>query len=194
MPHRLLRRRIRNLCRPRHDPATLPRRLGTLAHERVRESDIKVRLALQVLDLLVRQLDAQRLDVVVQVLDLTSADDGEHVGRLLHHVRKRDGREGFDPVLAGDFLQRGRHFFLLRFLLAGADHFPQSFARFLALLDLFLGLELAAADDAKGRERHAEVPAHGNDLALKVAVHHAPAALVDGEGRLAMRNCISVGR
>ena len=47
--------------------------------------------ALQVFDLCVRQLDTERLYVVVEVLDLSATHDREHTWGLRHHVRERDG-------------------------------------------------------------------------------------------------------
>ena len=42
------------------------------------------------LDMLATERNVERLEVRIQVLDLAAADDGEHVGGLLHQVRDRD--------------------------------------------------------------------------------------------------------
>ena len=55
-----------------------------------REAHLERQDALEVRDLLRRERDGERLDVVVQMLDLAAADDGEDVRRLLHNVRNGD--------------------------------------------------------------------------------------------------------
>ncbi len=50
------------------------------------ESNIKVRCAVNLSQILARQTDAQRLDIGLEMLDLALANDGEYVGRLVHHV------------------------------------------------------------------------------------------------------------
>lgn len=44
---------------------------------------------------------------------------------------------------------------------------------------LLVGPDFAIDKDVEGRERHALGPRHRDDLALKVALHDVPAALVD---------------
>ena len=50
--------------------------------------------ALNLLDLLSRQLDTNGLHIVLQMLHLPAADDGEDVWGLLHDVRKSDSGNG----------------------------------------------------------------------------------------------------
>ena len=42
-------------------------------------------------------------------------------------------------------------------------------------------------------QRHAKVPGHGDDVALKIAEYDAPATLVDGERGFAVVLCVCVG-
>lgn len=176
------------------DPGTLARGFGALADEIAGESRFELGLALEEGNLLWGQLDGQGLDVVVQVLDLAAADDGEHVGRLLHHVGERDRRQALEAVLARDLFQRRADLLLAGRLVARAKGAAQALALLLARLDLLLGLELAPANHVPGRERHAKVARHRDDVALKVAQHDVPPPLVHAERRLAVRAGIGVGR
>lgn len=107
--------------------------------------------ALQVLNLLVRQLDLKSLEVRLQVLDLSASDDREDVGCFRHHVGKSDGGRRFEAVLIGDFLERFRHLdFVL--ILALAENATQAFVGSGAALQFLLRLELASADGIPGRE------------------------------------------
>ena len=57
---------------------------------RSRESRVERQDALDELDVLLGQRDAQSLDVSLEVLDLASADERKDVGHLLHHIRNSD--------------------------------------------------------------------------------------------------------
>lgn len=167
--------------------------LGIDAEEIAGEADVEVCLALEELDLLIAQLQTQGLDVVHEMLDLAAADDGEDVGGLLHDISEGDGGERGDAVLSRDLFERGRHLLLLGRLRV-THEVAQALAGLLALLDLLLGLELAAANHVPRRQRHAKVPRHRDDVALKVARHHVPPPLVHAELRLALFARVRVGR
>ena len=56
--------------------------------EVVWESRVEILDALEVSDSLLGELETQRRDIVLQVLDLPAAHDGKDVGRFGHHVRQ----------------------------------------------------------------------------------------------------------
>jgi hypothetical protein len=74
--------------------------------EVVREARLELDDRLQVLDILARQLDVKRLDVVLQVLDLPATDDREDVGCLGHDICESDGGWGVDTVGLSDLVKR----------------------------------------------------------------------------------------
>ena len=123
--------------------------IGVRGDEVVGESRVKGLDALEVFNLLLGKLDAEGLDVVLQVLDLTAADHREDIASLGHNIGQGDGGDGFGAVL-------GCH---LRQSLAGLDLFlvlggglaaesTQTFSGRLAALELGLGLELALTVNA----------------------------------------------
>lgn len=181
------------MCRHGQEGIRLAAPLWIAAEETRGEAEIELGLALEERDLFVGQFETQRLDVVHEMLDLAATDDGEDVGRLLHDVCEGHSRQGMRAVLLGDLLECGRHFGLLRALL-GPKEAAQAFALLLALLDLLLALELAAAHHVPGCERHAKVSRHRDDFALEVARHNVPSALVHAEGTLALFARVRVGR
>lgn len=143
--------------------------------EVVGEPKVKGDGILDLLDISIRQLDVQSLDVLLEVLDITAAHDGEDVRRLAGDIGLGDARD--DGALARrDRLERPADLGLG----LGGLHDLRA-ALLLGPLPLLLGLEHAAAQGAPGREAHALGAAHGHDLALKVAGRRGPAALVDGE-------------
>lgn len=112
------------------------------------EASVKGLDTLEILDLLLGELEAEGLDVVLQVLSLTAADQREDITGLRHNIGQRDGGNGFDVVL-------GCH---LRQSLAGLDLFlslvgrsagesTQAFSGRLAPLELGLRLELASTEN-----------------------------------------------
>ena len=56
----------------------------------VRHARLERKHALEVLNLLLRQRHIEGFAVRLELVDLAPANDGEHVRRLLHHVRDRD--------------------------------------------------------------------------------------------------------
>lgn len=50
------------------------------------ESNIKVRCGVNLSQLLAGKTDTQRLNIRLEMLDLALANNGEYVGRLVHHV------------------------------------------------------------------------------------------------------------
>src|SRR5271155_1363021 len=101
-------------CRPwvpdpsqRRRPSQYRRRLTRLtrilADKVVRKADIQRFHTLQILNLLVRQPNTKRLHVVLQVLDLAPADDGEYMRVLVQHICERDRRRRLEAMLCRDF-------------------------------------------------------------------------------------------
>ena len=174
-----LRHRVQPARRPHHEDVARPHPhivLGptaVLEDEIEREAVLEGRGAVNLVDLLVAEFDAQRLDVGLEMLNLAPADDGEDVGRLVPHVGQRDaGDQG--PLFPRELVENDGD--LLRIL--GLAHFaPFGFA--LVVLGAHEG---AAAQRAPGRQRHAFGLAHGDDVALEIADGGAPEALVDAEG------------
>lgn len=85
LPPRLLnmRRHLRQPHIAAIQPAGLLRRPEQEVH---READFKRIRGVDLIEVLVRQLDLERVDVALQVRRLAAADDGEDVGRLVHDV------------------------------------------------------------------------------------------------------------
>ena len=194
MPDRL------RVLHPTHLPAErhhrpLPRCLRIIPDHHRREPDLKRHHLLQFRNLLITQMDAQRLHVILQMLHLPPTNNREHIRRLLHHIRQRHrGNTHPLPDLPRNLLQRSGNIHLVGRQLRRPHDRADLLARFLLRLDLGLRLEAAAADGAPGREREPEMPAHGNDVPLEVAARDGPEALVDDEGGLAVRVRVGVGR
>ena len=56
----------------------------------MRETKIERLRAVNSANLLWRKGDIQRLDILLEMLDLSSTDDREYIGRLVQNVRNRD--------------------------------------------------------------------------------------------------------
>lgn len=133
--------------RPR-DQERLPGDIGVRGDEVVREPDIKWLDTFKARNLLVGELDAQRLYVVHKVLDLAPADDGEDVGCFGHDICQRDGRHRLDAVLRGHLGQGLADSGLVLGLVARlSSKGTQALAGALAILELGFALELASAED-----------------------------------------------
>lgn len=153
--------------------ARLERRLG-LAHEQEvhREAIVERHSGLDLIDLLLTELELQRLNVALQVVDLPATDNGENMRRFVHDIRQGDTGDQ-RPLLVRNLLE------LLadgNLVLVGRAHLTT-----LLRLALLFALELAAAEGAPGGQRHAFGLGHGQDVALEVAIRGVPAALVDDE-------------
>ena len=123
-----------NLRRHIHEESRALALLWIIANHVGREAQVKRHHALQLLNLLVRKMDLESLDVVHQMLNLPPPDDREHIRGLLHDVREGDGGQRLDAVLLRHLLQRRRRLFLVARLVA-AGQAPQALALLLALLD-----------------------------------------------------------
>ena len=195
--NRLLRLQPINIRRTRQKEATLPMiDLGILTHKVPREANIERRGTLQLLDLLVRQDYLQRLNVILQLLDLASTDDRKDPGCLGHDVSKSHGGDveftNTTTKFVSDFLKRSRDLGFPFGLLAAREG-AKPLALLLACFDLRPGLEFAAAQDAPGGDGHAVVACHGQDVSLEVSQHDVPATLINGEGCLAVQARVHVG-
>lgn len=156
--------------------------LGTLGRrtshvdEVVREAEVEVVALVELGNVLGRELEAERFDVELELLDAVAADHGEDVGcldpllpdrcrkfresiaYLLEDVRKRDGCDGHALALC-DLVCGGRD---LR--LTAGEHVGGVAA---ALLGRRVGgANVAGAEHAEGVDGHALVPGHGDDVAL----------------------------
>lgn len=137
-----------------------------------REPDIERTRRIDLIDLLLRQFQPQRLNIPLQMLDLPSPNDREHVRRLVHDVRQRDrrdqralGRRDLLELLGDPDVCFGR-----------AERLAPFVARALRV-----ALEVAPAQCAPRCECHAFGLRHGQDVALEIARGGGPVALVDGE-------------
>ena len=63
---------------------------GNTYNHVVRETDVKWLRILNALNLLRRERYIQRPDILLEMLDLPSTDDGEYVRRFVQNVRNRD--------------------------------------------------------------------------------------------------------
>lgn len=125
-------------------PSLLIRKCWIRTNEVTREANIERDGRLEELDLFLRQASRQRLDIILQMLDLTTAHDGEHVRRFAQDIRQCNSRDRLDTVLHRDRSQRlGYRTFVVGLL--RAKYTAQSLALFLAFLDLLRGLEVSAA-------------------------------------------------
>jgi hypothetical protein len=120
---------------------------------------------LEVLDVFARELDVERLDVVLKVLDFAAggsrcvsgglitartgvsanspSNDGEDVGCLCHHVGKSDGGRGLDAVFLSDFVERRGDLLLVLGLLGAGHQGAEAFVVLLLFFHLLDGLEAA---------------------------------------------------
>ncbi len=118
------------------------------------------------------------------MLHLSPADNWKNVRRLVHHIRQRHARDQ-RPLPLRDPLQHLRHNRCV--LRRQAGHLAP-----LAVL-LAFGLEVAPAQRAPGCQGHPLIHAHGDDVALEVALCGGPFALVDGERAEAVVAGVVVG-
>jgi hypothetical protein len=63
---------------------------GNTYNEVVRETHVKWLCILNALNLFRREGYIQRLDILLEMLDLPSTDDGEYIRRFVQDVRNRD--------------------------------------------------------------------------------------------------------
>jgi len=89
--------------------------MGVCTNKIVRESNIKRLHTLQVLDLLISQLDFESLNVIMQMLHLSSSNNWKNVGCLAQDIRQCNGSQTLDSVLSSDLLQCLRHFDIILF-------------------------------------------------------------------------------
>ena len=110
---------------------------------------------IETLDLLVREVDIERLKVLVQVLDLAPTNDREHVWRLLHDPCNRDRSDVLRPDLLRDLLELEADLALLGRAPPVVEHLAPLLARLSAALLLSVGANLASREDVPGRDSHA---------------------------------------
>src|SRR5688572_11116147 len=96
-------------------------------------------------------------------------------------------------MLSRDLCKCFAHGFLFRSLFQNRLHEgSDALTAALALLNGLLGKKAACTKDIPRREGHAKVASHWDDVALEVAHHYVPPALVDGERSLAVGGCIDI--
>ena len=159
-----------------------------------REANLEVNRRVDVQNLFRTELNSKRLDVTLQMFDLTASDDWVYEWvfapvrvcqcpslvllscwtRCLPDIRQRNRCNG--RVLA---LSNSLEF--LRNLDVLVRRGPKV-ATLLVAFALGLGSEVAAAQCAPGAECHSFLARHGDDLALEVTLRGGPATLVNGEG------------
>lgn len=164
-----------------------------ISNEITGEPNIKSSCRLQKLNLLIRKPNRQRPDIVMQMLNLAASNKREHIRRLAEHIGQRNSSNRLNPMLSSNNGQCLGDMLLL-FRLLTTHRTTQTLACLLSLLELFSSLEMPTAKHIPRRKRHPEMPRHGDDIALKVAAHHVPSALVDGERCFAVRARIRVRR
>ena len=181
------------------------------------EANIECDNTLQIFDLLGSQLDAESLDIVLEMLDFPPADNGEDLGCFSNHIGQGNSRDRLDSMLLGDLNHRGvkvseriygrkkkkegtHHGQSLRNTYVGfgllaevAATAAKGFALLLAFLQRLLCLVHASAQYSPGSQGHAKVLGHWDDVTLKRAIREAPFALIDAEGRLSILYRIRVG-
>lgn len=143
------------------------------------EADVKGDGVFDLVHLVVRQRQRQRVDVLLEVLELAAADDGIDVGILGADVGDGDAGDG-GVLFLGQGVERG----------GDGAALVGGLVRLAAFVfggcELLVRLEEGAPHDAPGRDGHAFALAHGEDVAFEVAHHGGPETLVDGELRQAV--------
>lgn len=152
-------------------------------NHRVWKAQIKWCRIINLLDIVLGEFQAQRIDVSLDVVELATTNNGEDIRCLVHDIGKSD--TSHDAVLAlGNGLECVAD---LSVVLLDLD---SSTARCVSLL---LRLEPAAAQGTPRRNAHAFTAAHGDDFALELAISCRPAALVYAELAEAMRPGVLIG-
>ncbi len=152
------------ICRRNIRPVLL------LRQEIMGEAQIKRRGTINVVHVLVAQLQAQRLDIPLKMVDLPPTYNGEDVGRFVHDVRQRHTGD-LGLLLLGDAGQD----------LRDVDMGFRWTAHVSTLVGVTSVFEVAAAKGTPWSDAHAFSSAHGDDFALEIARCCGPTALVDGE-------------
>ena len=118
------------------------------------------------------ELDAEHLNVGLEVLDLVPADEGDAVLVLLTGPRERDARYGHLHVAGGELVSDALEDFGELDLCIGRLR-----PAHLLLAESLWALKLATPKHAEGSEGHALVTEHGDDLLLHSAVSKGEPAL-----------------
>ena len=150
-----------------------------LHREIARETQVEWLRGFDFVNLLIRQLHTQRLDVAMQVVDLADSYNWENIRRLVHDVRQRDGRDLRSFLLRQSVQYQDDTALLFRL----RAHLPP-FA--IGGVELLFTLEGTSTKRTPRTETHALRLAHGQDLSFKVASGSAPKTLIDTELRQAM--------
>lgn len=176
-----------------------------LAHEEEVqwESHVKGICVVDLLDVFVGQLQREGGNIALQVLYLTTSDNREDVRGLVENISQSvDDVSGCLLEYISSFvnLRNRRQDCVLSFgnlfqnLADGNVHFC-SHAQVATIggLSLLFSFEATATQHTPRSDSHAFSFTHGNDLAFKVSVRSAPAALVDNEWTEAVVACVLVG-
>ena len=76
-----------------------------LSNECLRELRLERYNALQIFDLFRAELDLESLDVILEMLDFSTSNDGKDVWCFRHDIRKRDRCDRLDIVLFRNLFQ-----------------------------------------------------------------------------------------
>lgn len=99
------------------DQERLASDVGVRRDEVVRETRVEGMDALQVFDLRWSKFDAQRLDVVLEVLDFAATNNRENIGCLGQDVGEGDRCDRLGAVLGSNFGQRLAYLDFIRILM-----------------------------------------------------------------------------
>ena len=137
------------------------------------EANLERNSGINVINLFLAQLDCQRLDVALKMVDLPAANDWVHEGVLVAYIGQGDAGD-LCLLLVGDGFE----------LLGDFDVLLGSWASvttLLVVLALLFGGEVAATKGTPRAQSHAFFACHRDDLTLEVTIGCGPAALVDTE-------------
>ena len=135
------------------------------------EAGIKSHRIIDLLDIFLSKLQGERHNIGLEMVHLSTTDDGKDIRGLVHDICQCDA--GDECVLTvSDRLQ---HSTGSNLLVTGLDPSP-----FLSI-SLLLTLELAATKRSPRGNSHAFSSTHGNDVSFEIARSCGPTALVNGE-------------
>lgn len=142
------------------------------------EANLERNSGINVINLFLAQLDCQRLDVTVKMVDLAAANDWVHEGVLVAYIGQGDAGD-LCLLLVGDGFE----------LLGDFDVLLGSWASvttLLVVLALLFGCKVTTTKSTPWAERHAFFACHWNDLAFEITFSCGPTSLVDAEAAQAV--------
>lgn len=143
--------------------------------ESVREARVKRTSLIYLMYVIIRETDLQTLDRIFQMLQSACSNKRKDIRSLVHHIGKGDVMKG------GPLGLRHRFKFCGHRLVCIARHALSSRIVGLALFQCLCRLKLPSTYGAIWYDGHTFVPAHRDDVALKVTDGRIPKSLIGDE-------------